>query len=377
MVTSQKMSENEMGYRGSKSEIQSPQPKEISVKEQRVDGSYFQAVASLRGKLRYILMGFERSYQVRFLSKQINKLFFSTQLNPYFVTGFCDAESSFQVLVTKKKNSRLGWTVRLFFTIGLLSRDLALLLRIKEFFGCGYIVKNDKKNVVSFRITSLEDITNILIPHFSRYPLLTQKAADFKLFLQVTELMKNKGHFTTEGLQEIINIKCSMNLGLSDELTLNFFNTVPVQRPTIKTINIPDFYWISGFVSGEGNFFVDIFKSSSNKIGYQVKLRLSVTQHKRDKELLELIASYLGAGIVNIHSEKAYVFKITKLVDLTTKIIPLFDKKSIQGVKHLDYLDFCEVAKIMSEGKHLTTEGMDWIRTIKNKMNMKRKIDSR
>ena len=228
-------------------------------------------------------MGRETSYQVRFLSKQINKLFFTTQLNPYFVTGFCDAESSFQVLVTKNKNSRLGWSARLFFTIGLNSRDLALLLRIKEFFGCGYIVKNYNKNEVSFRVTSLEDLTNILIPHFIKYPLLTQKAADFKLFLQVTEIIKNKGHLTTEGLQEIINIKSSMNLGLSDELKLNFINTVPVQRPTIKTINIPDLNWISGFVSGEGNFFVDIFKSSSNKIGYQVKLRFSVTQHKRDK----------------------------------------------------------------------------------------------
>ena len=43
MVTSQKMSENEMGYRGSKSEFinTNPQPKDIlnSVKEQRVDGS--------------------------------------------------------------------------------------------------------------------------------------------------------------------------------------------------------------------------------------------------------------------------------------------------------------------------------------------------
>jgi hypothetical protein len=80
----------------------------------------------------------------------------------------------------------------------------------------------------------------------------------------------------------------------------------------------------------------------------------------------------LDAGIVNIHSENACVFKITKLVDLTTKIIPLFDKNSIQGVKHLDFLHLCEVAKIMSEGKHLTTEGLDSIRTIKNKMNMKR-----
>lgn len=57
--------------------------------------------------------------------------------------------------------------------------------------------------------------------------------------------MKNKGHLTTDGLQEIINIKSTMNLGLSDELKLNFINTVPVQRPTIKTIKIPDFNWIS------------------------------------------------------------------------------------------------------------------------------------
>ena len=83
----------------------------------------------------------------------------------------------------------------------------------------------------------------------------------------------------------------------------------------------------------------------------------------------------MDAGIVNIHSENAYVFKITKLVDLTTKIIPLFEKYSIQGVKNLDFLDFCEVAKIMSEGRHLTSEGLDLIVTIKNKMNMKRKID--
>jgi hypothetical protein len=39
MVTSHKMSENEMGYRGSKSEFLNLNTKEISVKEQRVDGS--------------------------------------------------------------------------------------------------------------------------------------------------------------------------------------------------------------------------------------------------------------------------------------------------------------------------------------------------
>ena len=69
MVTSHKMSENEMGYRGSKSEILSPQPKEISVKEQRVDGSYF----GFFPKLRCTLMGFERSYQIKNPSNQLKK----------------------------------------------------------------------------------------------------------------------------------------------------------------------------------------------------------------------------------------------------------------------------------------------------------------
>jgi hypothetical protein len=101
-------------------------------------------------------------------------------------------------------------------------------------------VKNDPQSEISFRVNSLQDLTNIIIPHFLKYPLLAQKAADFDLFKQVTELMKNKAHLKTEGIKEIINIKASMNLGLSDELKSNFINTVPVLRPTIKTTNIPD-----------------------------------------------------------------------------------------------------------------------------------------
>jgi hypothetical protein len=147
-------------------------------------------------------MGGASYYQVRFLSNQLilTKLFFSTvsdktsfcicfyscltknknemkskcQLNPYFVTGFCDGESSFQVSIIKNKNLKLG--VRAQFTIGLHSRDLALLLQIKEFFGCGIIVKNDPQSEISFRVNSLQDLTNIIIPHFLKYPLLAPLA---------------------------------------------------------------------------------------------------------------------------------------------------------------------------------------------------------
>jgi hypothetical protein len=68
MVTNHKMNENEMGYRGSKSEMKFPQPKLISVKEQRVDGSYF--IKKIFMKLRCTLMGFERNYPIKIPSKQ-------------------------------------------------------------------------------------------------------------------------------------------------------------------------------------------------------------------------------------------------------------------------------------------------------------------
>jgi hypothetical protein len=59
---------------------------------------------------------------------------------------------------------------------------------------------------------------------------------------------------------------------------------------------------------------------------------------------------------------------------LTEKIIPFFVKYSIIGVKSLDFYDWCKVAELMKEKKHLTNEGLTQIRKIKAAMNTGRKI---
>jgi hypothetical protein len=69
MVIIQKIDENQMGNRGSKSDFLTK-----SVKEQRVDGSW--CIKQMH--FRYTLMGFERNYQIKIPSKQLNKLSFST-----------------------------------------------------------------------------------------------------------------------------------------------------------------------------------------------------------------------------------------------------------------------------------------------------------
>ena len=116
MVTSHKMTETEMGYRGSKSEfiIQNPQPKYInSVKEQRVDGGYCKKPM----QLRCTLMGFERNYQIKNPSKQLRKQYYTTlsktsvnnELNPWFITGFADAEGCFSFAIKPDARSNLKW----------------------------------------------------------------------------------------------------------------------------------------------------------------------------------------------------------------------------------------------------------------------------
>ena len=58
-----------MGYRGSKSVV----CENITVKEQRVDGSYIEYLSKkYYSMLRYTLVGFERSYQIKIPSNFIN-----------------------------------------------------------------------------------------------------------------------------------------------------------------------------------------------------------------------------------------------------------------------------------------------------------------
>ncbi len=223
MVTSHKMNESEMGYRGSKSVLFNS-----TVKEQRVDGSWSIKAITKKMLLRCTLMGFERNYLVKIPSNQLNIRFFSTAsvfkdgnktLNPYFVTGFADAESSFSTTIYKSKNLKTGIRVRPFFVVSLNQRDNLLLYQLQEFLGgLGTLRIDTKANATKYSVDNLKDLKTVIIPHFKKYPLLTQKAADFILFEEIVELIDRKSHLTLDGIQQIINIKASMNLGISDAI---------------------------------------------------------------------------------------------------------------------------------------------------------------
>lgn len=118
-------------------------------------------------------------------------------------------------------------------------KDKILLERIKSYFGVGEIFQQGQ-NALQYRVSSIKDIVNIIIPHFKNYPLISQKCADFELFQEVVNLIQLKRHLTINGLQEILNIKAAMNMGVSDALKLAFPNIKPVDRSIIHSLEIPD-----------------------------------------------------------------------------------------------------------------------------------------
>jgi hypothetical protein len=77
----------------------------------------------------------------------------------------------------------------------------------------------------------------------------------------------------------------------------------------------------------------------------------------------------LKCGIVFEHSKNAVLLRVRRFKDIYSKIIPLLNEYCIQGVKTLDFQDFCKIAKLVNEKAHLALAGLEKIRDIKLNMN--------
>lgn len=294
----------------------------------------------------------------------------STMLNPWFITGFTDAEGCFSIRVRKTTRTRLGWHVEAVFSIGLHLRDLPLLLKIQSYFGGIGRISKGKKNCMLF-VSSIQDLTAIIIPHFIKYELITKKRIDFIFFKSVIDIINAKEHLTMEGLQKIVSFKASINWGLTDVLKVAFPKTIPVLRSLDVNTEIIHPYWMAGFVSGEGCFSITANKSSSKSF---IRLIFCISQHNRDEELIKSMVDFFGCGTYCKSSlnRTTISYQCCKIADNCEKIIPFFEKYKIEGIKYKDFEDWCKIAKIIQTKDHLTEEGFNQINQIKSGMNKRR-----
>ena len=130
-----------------------------------------------------------------------------------------------------------------------------------------------------------------------------------------------------------------------------------------------DEQWIVGFVDGEGCFHVSINPHNEMTAGYQVLPEFTVVQHERDVQLLHAMKAYFGCGVVRKNHGDRMAYRVRGLEHLTQKIVPFFEKHSLKTQKRHDFLKFRQVLLKIQSGDHLTAQGIEEIRNIKEHMN--------
>ena len=214
-------------------------------------------------------------------------------------------------------------------------------------------------------MSSLSNL-QVVIDHLEKYPLITQKQADYFLFKEAVNLIKNKEHLSQAGLLELLGIKATLNWGLSEKFKESFPEVIAINRPKVESTIVSNLNWIRGFTEAEGSFQV-INQKIKGKTS--VSLRFSITQHSRDEILLNNIITYLKCGrYYKSPTRNEGQYLVTVFSEINEKIIPLFNEYPLIGAKKEDYLDFARIAALIKSKEHLTEEGL--LRR-KNKINSK------
>ena len=139
-----------------------------------------------------------------------------------WVIGFVDGEGCFSIGFVRQPDrpGRRGYTtgfqVSHEFAVTQGERSLSSLERLREFFGVGQLVANrrydnHREHLYRYVVRRRDELLDVIIPFFGRYPLVTAKQHDFEQFARCVAMMSSGRHLTREGLIEIAGITETMN----------------------------------------------------------------------------------------------------------------------------------------------------------------------
>jgi LAGLIDADG DNA endonuclease family protein len=142
--------------------------------------------------------------------------------NNSWLTGFVEADGYFgvQILESKPKSDtrkrvRSG-SINLVFRLDQRSFDtptnttfVPFMEKLAKFLDCSVLPYKEDK-VLSLSLTSLDKLTNLIV-YFDKYPLIGVKGQDFKDWVQIYHMIKNKEHLTETGKERIMLLQSNMN----------------------------------------------------------------------------------------------------------------------------------------------------------------------
>lgn len=146
----------------------------------------------------------------------------------------------------------------------------------------------------------------------------------------------------------------------------------------IKMVDKLSPWYIVGLVDGEGCFAVTISRHKTKKLGYDARLIFEIEMRADDRGILERLQATWDCGLIfdlqyHRYGWKPHVkYAVKSHRDIVKTVIPFFKKYPLQAKKRKDFVDFCRAAEVISQKRHLTREGLDELREIRQFMNKRR-----
>ncbi len=163
----------------------------------------------------------------------------------------------------------------------MLVNELELLKMVMSFFGVGRLtIRQD--GTAHYEVT--DNLLNVIIPHFDKYPLRGTKYFDFCSFKKAIDIFVSQNHRTEQGLSELDKIHNSMNSyrKLSASSYIQPAHLIEGNKAYIPING----HYINGFLAGDGSIGLSL---TSTKF---CSMNLSFSQHVLNRPLMESIANY-------------------------------------------------------------------------------------
>ncbi|MBI3576577.1 LAGLIDADG family homing endonuclease [Candidatus Gottesmanbacteria bacterium] len=129
----------------------------------------------------------------------------------YYLAGFVDGEGSFSITI-HRHSTRFGWVIDPLFQVYQHKDNAYILYIFKKTFNCGYVSeKGGNPSCYVYCVDKIQQLKDIVIPFFEKYPLVGEKYNNFSLFRNVVHKLANREHFTKEGFTEITKLCFQMN----------------------------------------------------------------------------------------------------------------------------------------------------------------------
>ncbi len=117
----------------------------------------------------------------------------------HWLSGFVDGEGCFQLAWAGEGPGPNHRSPNAMLSICLRHDDVAILEEIQAYWNVGYVrhrpgrIRENPPTIIkpacTFRVGKLKDITEVILPHFERYPLRAKKKRDFIIWKKAVELM--------------------------------------------------------------------------------------------------------------------------------------------------------------------------------------------